>query len=236
MRLYVRWRKDLAALCVAIRTVEEGTDCFLPSSDLSSLPPYLIAECQREILEARTMVEDAERTLSLNKTGEGDNFLYNSISEGIDRDNERLESLKSASISAVVGTLAGLPISFTQVSSTFQLILPLGITFISCALFGVTFRYTIRRDLDNIQLKTGTSAAFSFVKGLAMLGSGPPLEPNPESFFSHAFDGAVYISQNLLIFIFAAVGLDFCFKVGLLSPFPMKESSSNVKKEEAKEA
>lgn len=124
-----------------------------------------IAECQREILEARTMVEDAERTLSLNKTGEGDNFLYNSISEGIDRDNERLESLKSASISAVVGTLAGLPISFTQVSSTFQLILPLGITFISCALFGVTFRYTIRRDLDNIQLKTGTSAAFSFVKG-----------------------------------------------------------------------
>lgn len=122
-----------------------------------------IAECQREILEARAMVEEAENFLSLDVNGTG------SIGNvDIDREEERWESVKAASVSAVVGTLAGLPISLSQVSSNFQLILPLAITFVSCALFGVTFRYTIRRDLDNIQLKTGTSAAFGFVKGIIL--------------------------------------------------------------------
>jgi hypothetical protein len=126
-----------------------------------------IAECQREILEAGEMVEKAERSLGLNVDGseDGDAFLEKE-SEEIDRNEEKVESIKAAVISGLVGTLAGLPISFTQVTSSSQLILPLAINFVSCALFGVTFRYTIRRDLDNIHLKTGTSAAFGFVKGM----------------------------------------------------------------------
>lgn len=83
-----------------------------------------------------------------------------------EKDKERLQSVKAASISAIVGTLAELPISLSRVTSNSQLILPLAIAFVSCALFGVTFRYAIRRDLDNFQLKAGTSAAFGFVKGI----------------------------------------------------------------------
>lgn len=37
VRLCVQWRKP-PALCAALRVVEEGTNCFLLSSDLSSLP------------------------------------------------------------------------------------------------------------------------------------------------------------------------------------------------------
>ncbi|KAF8379959.1 hypothetical protein HHK36_027425 [Tetracentron sinense] len=188
-----------------------------------------IAECQREILEARAMVDEAERSLSLNMDGVGTaDALIEKENEEIDKDEERWESIKAASISAIVGTLAGLPISFAQVTSSSQLILPLAITFISCALFGVTFRYTIRRDLDNIHLKTGASAAFGVVKGLAALGAGPPLELDAGSFLSHAIDGAIYVSGNLFIFVFAAVGLDFCFKMRLLSPFPIKRSVSRT--------
>ncbi|PIA34733.1 hypothetical protein AQUCO_03700183v1 [Aquilegia coerulea] len=168
--------------------------------------------------EARAMVEEAERSLSLNSYGTG------STDGEIDKDRERLESVKAASVSAVVGTLAGIPISLSQVTSTEQLLFPLAITFISCALFGVTFRYTVRRDLDNIQLKTGTAAAFSVVKGLAALGAGPALELNRASFLSHAFDGALYVSESLLVFLFAAVGLDYFFKLNLLSPFPITPS------------
>ena len=129
-----------------------------------------IAECQRQILEAGEMVEVAKRSLGLDVDGikDGDAFLEKE-SEEIDRNEERVESIEAAFISALVGTLAGLPISFTQATSSTQLILPLTINFISCALFGVTFRYTIRRDLDNIQLMTGTSAAFGFVKGMNIL-------------------------------------------------------------------
>lgn len=111
------------------------------------------------------MVEKAERSLTQNEDENENSFVEESRSEEIDKDEERLESVKAATVSALVGTIAGLPISLNQVPSVSELVLPLGITFVSCALFGVTFRYTIRRDLDNFQLKTGTPAAFGFVKG-----------------------------------------------------------------------
>jgi len=106
------------------------------------------------------MVEEAEHSLSLNNDGDA------LESKEISRDQERLESIKAGFVSALVGTLAGFPISLTQVTSNAQLILPSTITFISCALFGLTFRYAVRRDLDNFQLKTGTAAAFGIVKGI----------------------------------------------------------------------
>ena len=59
-----------------------------------------------------------------------------------------------------------------------------------------------------------------------MLGSGPPLELNTRRFLSHAFDGAVYVSENLFLFVFAFVGLDYCFKMKLLSHFPIKKPIS----------
>lgn len=186
-----------------------------------------IAECQREISEAKALVEEAERSLSLNgEELEDGNVAMGSKTEEIDRDKERLESVKAASISAFIGTVAGLPICLTQASNFTQLILPVAINFISCALFGVTFRYTVRRNLDDVQLKTGTAAAFGVVKGLATLSGGPLLELNYESFLSHALNGTTYVSENLLIFVFAAVGLDYCFKTGLLSPFPINRSVS----------
>ncbi|GAV68714.1 hypothetical protein CFOL_v3_12217 [Cephalotus follicularis] len=187
---------------------------------------FEIAECQQEISEARALVEEAKSSLSLNSDAfENGYALIGNRSEEIDKNEERWESIRAASISALVGTLAGLPISLTQATTNFELILPLAINFISCALFGVTFRYTIRRDLDNFQLKTGTSAAFGFVKGLATMAGGLPLEPTAGSLWSHTYDGAVYVSENLLVFLFAAIGLDFCFKIRLLSPFPIKLSA-----------
>lgn len=112
------------------------------------------------------MVEEAERSLSLNEDGsEGGNAFMWSKTEEIDRDKERLESVKAATISALVGTFAGIPICFTQVTNFTQLVLFLAINFISCALFGVTFRYAVRRNLDDVQLKTGVAAAFGVVKG-----------------------------------------------------------------------
>lgn len=138
----------------------------------------------------------------------------------INKEEERLESLKAASISAVVGTLVEFPIALTRASNS-ELILALTITFISCLLFGVTFRYVVRRDLGNVQLKSGTSAAFGFVKGLGMLqGGGLPVKLDANSIFQHALDGAVYVSENLLIFLFAGVGLDICMKLRILSPYP----------------
>uniref|UniRef100_M1AWH0 Uncharacterized protein n=3 Tax=Solanum tuberosum TaxID=4113 RepID=M1AWH0_SOLTU len=186
-----------------------------------------IAECQKDILEARAMIEEAERSLNVSGDARRRDATDGDV---VNRDEERVESIKAASLSAIVGTLAGLPIFLSRITSSSELILPLSITFISCALFGVTFRYAVRRDLDNFQLKSGTSAAFGVVKGLATLGGGPPLELDAASFWSHALDGAVYVSENLLIFLFAGVGLDLCFKLRILSPFPIDRSISETDK------
>ena len=108
------------------------------------------------------MIDEAQRSLS-SSLEEGS---FGDMSSGdVDEDNERIESVKAAAVSSVVGVLASLPISFYEVEDLPQLFLRSSIVFISCALFGVTFRYAVRRDLDNIQLKTGALAAFAFVRG-----------------------------------------------------------------------
>lgn len=136
------------------------------------VPKMKIAQSQQEILEARAKLEEAERSLTLNtdREGYGDEAQNSSENESINKEADRLESIKAASISAIVGTLASLPISLTQASTITDLLLPSAITFVSCALYGVTFRYAIRRDSDDFHLKSGTIAAFGFVKGIdAML-------------------------------------------------------------------
>lgn len=114
------------------------------------------------------MVEEAERSLSLAEAVTGGIADENGYS--IDKDKERLESAKAGAIAAAVGTIAELPFALSQVSSVEQLLLPLGIAFASCALFGVTFRYAVRRDLDDSHLKSGAVAAFGFVKGKHIFG------------------------------------------------------------------
>lgn len=180
-----------------------------------------IDESQRELLEARAMVEKAE--FSLSSVMNTDGSLLEGNGEHIDRDAERWESAKAGAVSAAVGTLASLPISLYQATSSAQLLQNLVVVFIGCALFGVTYRYTIRRDLDDIHLKTGVSGAFGVVKGLAAVETAKTLEFDLNSLTSYAFDGAVYVSESIFIFLFSAVALDYCFKMNILSPFPIKK-------------
>lgn len=179
-----------------------------------------IAESQRELLQAREMIDEAERSLS-SSLEEGS---FGDVSSGdIDEDSERLESVKAAAVSSIVGVLASLPVSFYEVQDLPQLFLRSSVIFISCALFGVTFRYAVRRDLDNIQLKTGAPAAFAFVRGLALLESGRTLELSTDTLISVVIDGAVSVVENIFIFLPAAVALDYCFKMRFLSPFPRRK-------------
>jgi hypothetical protein len=125
-------------------------------------PINKIAESQRELLQAREMIDEAQRSLS-SSLGEGN---FGDVSSGdIDEDGKRLESVKAAAVSSIVGVLASLPMSFYAVRDLPQLLFQSSVVFLSCALFGVTFRYAVRKDLDNIQLKKEAPALFAFVRG-----------------------------------------------------------------------
>ncbi|XP_051188973.1 uncharacterized protein [Lolium perenne] len=180
-----------------------------------------IAESQRELQQAREMINEAQ--LSLTSSLEDRGFWDTSSGEDIDKDSERLESVKAAAISSIIGVLASLPISSYEVQSLPQLFIRSSVVLISCALFGVTFRYAVRRDLDNIQLKTGAAAAFAVVRGLALLESGRPFELSTDALLSLALDGAVSVVGSIFIFLPSAIALDYCFKMRFLSPFPTRK-------------
>lgn len=78
--------------------------------------------------------------------------------------------LQAAAVSAIAGTFASLPFTIA-VDGGFTLgalLSQVGIL-VSCVLFGVTYRYAVRRDLRNLQLKSGVAAAFGLVRGEKML-------------------------------------------------------------------
>ena len=64
--------------------------------------------------------------------------------------------------------------------------------------------------------------------GLGTLDGGQPLELEIGSFLPCALNGAVYVSESFLVFLFAAVAVDFCYKMGGLSPFPIEKTASET--------
>ncbi len=80
------------------------------------------------------------------------------------QDAERIESAKAGAVAAVGGLLGSLPYLATAGHGVSSAALSAAQIFASCLLFGVTFRYVLAADKDNIQLKSGAVAAFGMVR------------------------------------------------------------------------
>lgn len=85
----------------------------------------------------------------------------------IDEAAEKVESAKAAAIAGVGGGIASLPYILAAGHPPLSTALSAVACLASCTLFGVTFRYAIRQDLQNLQLKGGVVAAFGLVRGSA---------------------------------------------------------------------
>lgn len=185
----------------------------------------VIAESLREVSEAEARVRKAELALVTARAGGSIRDLSNKWEEAdIDENAERIESIKASSVSALIGTLASIPIALVQANSIEGLLIKEGIIFISCVLFGVTYRYTVRQNLENIKLKSGVVAAFGLVRGLSQFEAELPVDFDVNIIFSHALDTSFMLGESMFVFIAAAIGLDYCMKVDLLKPFPSKKS------------
>lgn len=66
---------------------------------------------------------------------------------------EKVESAKAGAIAGAGGTLASLPYILAAGHPPLASALSVGTCLASCLLFGVTFRYAVRQDLQNLQLK-----------------------------------------------------------------------------------
>lgn len=131
------------------------------------------------------------------------------------KDLEKAESVKAALLSAVAGTAVAAPLVFLQSPAGAA---PLSLLAIvgSCFLFGVTFRYALRSDLDNVQLKAGVVAAFTAVRSLSAFdilqlnGAGEALQPQLLT------NAITYGLESAIVFASCAAALEAGFRQGLV--------------------
>lgn len=74
------------------------------------------------------------------------------------QDAERRESAKAAAAAGLGGAVAILPLAFSDGSGAGAALLAIGVAGLACALQGVTYRYAVRQDVANTQLKVGRGA------------------------------------------------------------------------------
>jgi hypothetical protein len=180
-----------------------------------------VAEVQQDVLEAEAEMKAAELALVTARAGD---LSTKWVTEVIDEDAERVESGKAAAVSTLAGTLASLPFSLV-VDGGWGLgtLLSQGGIVLSCLLFGVTYRYIIRRDLGNLQLKSGAVAAFGLVRGIGQIDATQALVGFPETGIDKVLTAALEAGESMIIFAFAALAVDYCLRERLVSPFPSQK-------------
>ncbi|MGC9504056.1 hypothetical protein [Baaleninema sp.] len=124
--------------------------------------------------------------------------------------SDRVESLKSGVLSAIAVTLTHLPLAYATQSDRIDLLLQVAIVAFSGVLFGITYRYAVRRD-ENSHLKSGVVFAFGFVRGLAQIESA--IDPQ-------AIDPSllIYPLESLGLFAIAGLLLDLALQRRWIEP------------------
>uniref|UniRef100_UPI000A045664 hypothetical protein n=2 Tax=Picosynechococcus sp. PCC 8807 TaxID=195248 RepID=UPI000A045664 len=138
---------------------------------------------------------------------------------------ERIASLKTAIAGGVTAGLLsfgllllhrlvgseGLPLNFGGGLGTLTLLVNLGTSALSGALFALTYRYAVRTD-DNPQLNAGVIAAFALVRGVALVDAGSAIAQKGWPFVAAC-------GENFVVFGLTALALNFGRQQGWLTPF-----------------
>jgi hypothetical protein len=172
----------------------------------------------REIAAEREALEAEAKT-----SGGGENMVKKkwgaSVGDDVDENAERVESAKAAACSAIFGTALSAPLLLSQSPGGFVTAESLGGVFVSTALFGVVYRYAVRDDFGNDQLKFGVLGAFGLTRGLGE--ADVYLHGSDALSFSSWAEAALLAGESVLTFAFAYAALEYGFKNDILKPFPM---------------
>ncbi|GBG66861.1 hypothetical protein CBR_g70738 [Chara braunii] len=194
-----------------------------------------VAELEQEVRAAEAAVAAAERGLVEARAGTSlRSPKWESMQ--IDENRERIESGKTAAVAAVAGLIASLPVAVNEELPLTAIIFTEVVVAISCALFGITYRYAVRRDAGNIELKSGIVAAFGLVRGLAQLDSTVQLFQSSSSpmqaevFRQQLLKSGLDIGEGIILMAFAAAAIEICQRNGYLHPFPTRQSSNLTRK------
>ena len=145
--------------------------------------------------------------------------------DSIDEAAEKMESAKAAALGGVGGGALATPLILSQGGG----VISIGIAAVSCAVFGVTYRYAVRKDLGNNELKGGVVGAFGLARGLSAADvylRAASLNGDAAGFETYA-QAALLAGQGVLMYAFAALALEQGFSQGFLKPFGDASSSKD---------
>ena len=138
------------------------------------------------------------------------------------KDRERIESAKVGTVSAIGGVLLSLPLALSQFSgNAFNQFADVGATALSCALFGVVYRYAVRENIDDFQLKGGVVGVFGLVLGVGQAEVFMDVASNNDELSFAAFAQAAAIcGESVLVFLFAGL----CVEAAMTREFILRKS------------
>ena len=219
--------KELAEASDAIRS-ELSRRGSAASDELAKTQEAALAELEAKseaVLRAEAkMREIAAEREALEAEAKADGGKKNKWADDVDEDAERVESAKAAACSAIAGTLFSAPLWLSQSPGGVVSAESLGGVFLSCALFGVVFRYAARDDVNNDQLKTGVLGAFGLTRGLGE--ADVYLHGSDASAFEAWAEAALLVGESMLTFAFAYAALEYGFKNEILKPFPRRAKNA----------
>ena len=144
------------------------------------------------------------------------------VADDVDEAAEKIESAKAATAAGLSGTILSLPLLLSQSSGALVTLESVAGVAVSCLVFGVTYRYAVRDDFGNDQLKGGVVGAFGLARGFG--AADVYLHGSDQYDFASWAEAALLAGESVLTFAFAAVALEAGFKQGLLKPFPMRKA------------
>jgi hypothetical protein len=163
----------------------------------------------------------AEETKRLREEGEGKGG-ENEEEKRERKDRDRIESAKVGTVSAIGGVLLSLPLALSQFSgNAFNQFADVGATALSCALFGIVYRYAVRENIDDFQLKGGVVGAFGLVRGVGQAEVFMDVASNNDELSFAAFAQAAAIcGESVLVFLFAGL----CVEAAMTREFILRKS------------
>jgi hypothetical protein len=163
----------------------------------------------------------AEETKRLREEGEGKGG-ENEEEKREREDRDRIESAKVGTVSAIGGVLLSLPLALSQFSgNAFNQFADVGATALSCALFGIVYRYAVRENIDDFQLKGGVVGAFGLVRGVGQAEVFMDVASNNDELSFAAFAQAAAIcGESVLVFLFAGL----CVEAAMTREFILRKS------------
>lgn len=196
------------------------------------------AEAARKIMAEAEVAAAAKLLQAAQLQAESADAARQKWAGDVDEDKERIESGKAAAAAGLGGLAATLPLAISSGTGVGAALLAVATAGVASALLGVTYRYAVRQDVTNTQLKAGVVAAFGLVRGLGQAAG--ILAAAPGSADSVAGldlsvpalgSAGLALGQCMLAAAFAATAVEVAFQQGLVKPFGAVGGSSSSGKD-----